>query len=186
LVRLVVSAGGQVAVDLWGGESGRGAHLHPAVRCLALAPRGLTRSFRRPVEVTAERLGHLLESAAHRRTAKLLVSAVRSSQAEEWIDAADGRRAGKVKLLVVARDASDRASTGSVVDAIAQGDAVAWGTKAELGMLMGKSEVAVLGIVSPSLSAALRSAMAIASSVASSSGARRAALAGAVMGTEDR
>jgi len=66
---------------------------------------------------------------------------------------------------VVARDAAAAAQVGSVMHAIGEGGAIAWGTKAELGRLVGRSELAVLGIASRSLATALRSAVAMVKSV---------------------
>jgi ACS family tartrate transporter-like MFS transporter len=66
---------------------------------------------------------------------------------------------GKAHLLVVARDAAAAASVGRIMYAIKNGGAVAWGTKLSLGALVGKLEVAVLGVTSQPLAAALRSAV---------------------------
>jgi predicted RNA-binding protein YlxR (DUF448 family) len=167
MVRLVVSDEGQVAVDLAGGAFGRGAHVHPSPQCLEGAPRGLAKSFKRAPFATAAELAQGIASAADRRARGLLASAVRSNQVEigaEMAGEAFGR--GKVALLVVARDAKSAASVGSIMHAVAQGGAVAWGTKAELGSLVKKSEVAVLGIVSQPIAAALRSVVTMASRVA--------------------
>jgi predicted RNA-binding protein YlxR (DUF448 family) len=184
LVRLVVAPDGQVAVDLAGG--GRGAYVHPRPRCLALAPRGLTKSLRRRVDTSAGHLGAQLEEAARRRVAGLLGSAVRSRQVTLGAENAGAAwQSGKVELLVVARDAAAGAMVGSVMNAIAQGGAVAWGTKAELGKLLGRSEVGVLGISSRSIASAIRSAMVMITSV----GAREAmqqSLVGGAVATEDR
>jgi predicted RNA-binding protein YlxR (DUF448 family)/ribosomal protein L30E len=186
MARVVAAPDGQIAVDLSGGAFGRGAYVHPSRGCLASAPRGLTKSFRRPVDASAARLAGLLESAANRRIGGLLGSAVRSGQVALGAEAAGGAwQTGRVDLLVVARDAAAAAAVGSVMQAIAQGGAIAWGTKAELGRMVGRSELAVLGIASRSISTAVRSAMAMASSV----GPREAMQeppSGAAVATEDR
>lgn len=169
MVRLVVSPEGEVAVDLAGGTFGRGAHLHPTPRCLAGASRGLSRSFRRPVTITADELGATIVAAADRRAHGLLASAARADRVEIGADrAGQSFDVGKADLLVVARDAAAGATTGPVLRAIAAGLAVSWGTKAELGALVGKSEVAVLGIVSERIAVALRDVVRMASSVAPS------------------
>jgi len=190
LVRLVVAPDGQVAVDLGGGRAapafGRGAYVHANARCLASAPRGLTKSLRRPIDTSAARLGAQLQEAAQRRVAGLLGSAIRSRQV--WLGAENAGAAwqsGKVDLLVVARDAAAGALLGSVMNAIAQGAAVAFGTKEELGNLVGRSELGVLGIGSRSIAAAIRSVLGMVSSV----GAREAmqqSLVGGAVATEDR
>jgi predicted RNA-binding protein YlxR (DUF448 family)/ribosomal protein L30E len=167
MVRIVVSDGGDVAVDLAGGAFGRGAHVHPSAACIALAPRGLAKSFKRNIAVTGAELGATLVAAADRRVYGLLASAARSGHVQIGADlAGQAFNDGKVHLLVVARDAQSGASVGSVMHAVAQGGAVAWGTKAELGTLVQKSEVAVLGVESSSLSAAIRSAAMVASCIA--------------------
>jgi predicted RNA-binding protein YlxR (DUF448 family)/ribosomal protein L7Ae-like RNA K-turn-binding protein len=167
MVRLVVSDAGEVAVDLAGGAFGRGAHVHPSPRCLDGAPRGLARSFKRAMEVSPSELAGAIVSAAHRRAFGLLAAAARSNQVRIGADVAgDAFGRGEVELLVVARDAKSAASVGSVMHAVANGGAVAFGTKAELGSLVNKSEVGVLGIVSQPIAAAVRSVVTMASSVA--------------------
>jgi predicted RNA-binding protein YlxR (DUF448 family) len=166
LVRLVVSEDGEVAVDLAGGAFGRGAHVHPSPRCLDGAARGLARSFKRAIDVAPADLAVAIVQAADRRILGLLSSAARSSQVEIGADrAGDAFENGKVSLLVVARDAKSAAQVGSVMHAVAKGGAVAWGTKEELGSLVNKSEVGVLGIVSQPIAAALQSVVTMASSV---------------------
>jgi predicted RNA-binding protein YlxR (DUF448 family)/ribosomal protein L30E len=167
MVRLVISPEGEVAVDLAGGRFGRGAHVHASPRCLASAPKGLSRSFRRPMAVTAGALASAITEAAERRATGLLSSAVRSQRVEIGAErSGQAMESGKVRLLVVARDAAAGASTGPVLRAVAAGNAVAFGTKADLGALVGKSEVAVLGVSSEPIAVALRAAVRTASSVA--------------------
>ena len=180
MVRLVVSPEGDVAVDLAGGQFGRGAHVHASPRCLGGAPRGLSRSFRRPVTVTPHALASAIVAAGERRARGLLASAARSQAVEIGAENAGlAWESGNAHLLVVARDAAAGASVGSVLRAIAAGAAVAWGTKAELGALVGKSEVAVVGITSVPLAAALRTVVRTASSVAENGRAPEQPLEGA-------
>lgn len=180
MVRLVVSPEGEVAVDLAGGQFGRGAHVHASPRCLVAAPRGLARSFRRPVAVSAGALARSIVAAAERRARGLIASAARSQEVEVGAErAGQAWESGKARLLVVARDAAAGASTGPVLRAVAAGEAVAWGTKADLGALVGKSEVAVLGITSEPLAVALRTVVRTASSVAENGKAPELRLEGA-------
>jgi len=169
MVRLVVSEGGDVGVDLAGRTFGRGAHVHPSARCVASAPKGLARSFKRPIAISGAALAASMVEAADRRVRGLLASAVRSKNVDVGAERA-GRAYddGKAHLLVVARDAQSAVSVGTVMHAIAKGGAVAWGTKVELGSLVRKSEVAVLGIVSQRIAAALRSAVTMANGVTDS------------------
>lgn len=167
MVRLVVSPEGEVAVDLAGGTFGRGAHVHVSPRCLAGAPRGLARSFKRPIAEAANELARTIVQAIDRRAQGLLASAARAKRVQIGADlAGSAYESGKADLLVVARDAAAGAQTGPVRRAIAAGDAVAWGTKADLGALVGKSEVAVLGVSSERIAVALASVVRMASSVA--------------------
>ena len=187
MVRLVVSDAGDVAVDLAGGRFGRGAHVHPSPSCLASAPRGLAKSFKRSIEVTPQALASALVAAAHRRVLGLIASAVRSQRVEIGGEmAGKAIESGKAHLLVVARDAESAASLGPVMRAVADGSAVAWGTKEELGRLVRKSEVAVLGIVSKPLAAAVRSAVILASSVAQRAGSTHEPRAQGAMAAEGR
>src|SRR5689334_3714644 len=180
MVRLVVSPEGEVAVDLAGGHFGRGAHVHVSPRCLAAAPRGLSRSFRRPIDVTPGALASNIVAAAQRRTAGLLSSAARMQRVAVGAEmSGQAWESGKARLLVVARDAAAGASTGPVLRAIAAGEAIAWGTKTDLGALVGKSEVAVLGVTSEPLAAALRTVVRMASSVAENDKAPEQRLEGA-------
>jgi ribosomal protein L7Ae-like RNA K-turn-binding protein len=167
MARLVVSETGEVAIDLAGGAFGRGAHVHPSPGCVAAAPRGLAKSFKRAVGVSGAELARALTLAADRRVLGLLSSAARSNHVEIGAEMAGASfEKGKVSLLVVARDAQSAATVGSVMRAVAKGGAVAWGTKAELGSLVQKSEVGVLGIVSRPIAAAVRTAVTMATSVA--------------------
>jgi predicted RNA-binding protein YlxR (DUF448 family) len=166
MIRLVVAPSGEVAADLAGGKFGRGAHVHASPRCVASAPRGLSRSLHQNVTVTAQDLARTIVAAADRRIAGLLASAARSKGLEVGAETAgQAFENGKAHLLVVARDAAAAASVGRIMHAVAQGGAVAWGSKSSLGSLVGKQDVAVLGITSQPLAAALRSAVSMSNGV---------------------
>jgi ribosomal protein L7Ae-like RNA K-turn-binding protein len=164
MVRLVVSDAGEVAVDLARGAFGRGAHVHRTPPCIAAAPKGLARSFKRPIATTSAELARAFALAADRRARGLIAAAFRSGKLEIGAETAgEAFERGRVSLLVVARDAASAASVGTVMHAVAKGGAVAWGTKAELGALVRKSEVAVVGIALQSIAEALRSTLGVAS-----------------------
>jgi predicted RNA-binding protein YlxR (DUF448 family)/ribosomal protein L30E len=185
MVRLVVSPAGEVAVDLVG--SGRGAYVHPTTPCLALAPRGLTKSFRHQVDTSPARLAALVETAVQRRIGGLVGSAIRSRQVVLGAESAGmAWQNGRAELLVVARDAAAGALLGSVKHAVAEGDAVAWGTKAELGNLVGRAELGVVGITSRSIAEAVRSAMGMVSSAGAREAMQKQSPAGGAVATEDR
>jgi predicted RNA-binding protein YlxR (DUF448 family) len=131
VVDALFSAGG----GLLQAQAGRGAHLHPRPDCVAKAPRGLSRSLRSAASVTASDVGRALASAADRRLEGLLVSARRRRDVAAGADAAlDAVRKG-APLVVVALDAGSVAQKVEVVDAVAAGRCIAWGSKARLGAL---------------------------------------------------
>ena len=166
LIRLVIAPSGEVAVDLAGGQFGRGAHVHASPRCVAAAPRALSKSFHQRIGATAQDLAQAIVAAADRRIAGLLASAARSRNLEVGAEQAGlAFENGNAHLLVVAKDAAAAASIGRIMHAVANGGAVAWGTKILLGSLGGKLEVAVLGITSQPLAAALRSAVSMSNGV---------------------
>jgi predicted RNA-binding protein YlxR (DUF448 family) len=157
LVRLIVSPEGEVAVDLAGGHFGRGAYLHPTMACASRASKGLSRSLRQQVPVEPAGLAQLIAQASERRIGGLLSSAARCRQLAAGADSvASSLSSGEAALVVVARDAAAAASVGAVARAVADGRAVAFGTKAELGALVGRSEIGVLAITSIPLAKAIR------------------------------
>jgi predicted RNA-binding protein YlxR (DUF448 family)/ribosomal protein L30E len=170
LVRLVCASDGQVAVDLAGGQFGRGAWVHPSPSCLATAPRGLARSFRGPVNVSASDLSRAVAQASERRTWGLLSSAVRARSVALGADAVvETLGKDEAVLVVVATDAAAAASRGPVMAAVAAGRAVAFGTKEGLGALVARAEVAVMAITSPRLAKAIQQSVRIASATAQGS-----------------
>jgi predicted RNA-binding protein YlxR (DUF448 family) len=185
LIRLIVASDGEVGVDLAGGRFGRGAHVHATADCLAKALRGLSKALHQPIQASAQQLADAIHAAVDRRVAGLLASAVRAREVEIGARAAgDAFENKKARLLVVARDAAAAASVGTVMTAIAQGGAVASGTKATLGTLVGGPETAVIGIVSEKLSAAVRAAVMIGNGMAPSGSAEKRSPEAAVA-TED-
>jgi predicted RNA-binding protein YlxR (DUF448 family) len=173
LVRLVVDPQGEIAVDLAGGAFGRGAHLHPSAACIEKAARkGLARAFE-GVRCEPAALGSLLVDAAERRLQGLLSSAIRSGAAVigfEAVDTALGR--DELGATVVAHDAGSCAQARSIQQAVAQGRAVSWGSKAALGALVRRDEVAVLGIRNAKIAAAVLSTCRVADSARSVSEVR--------------
>ncbi|HEY1694055.1 MAG TPA: DUF448 domain-containing protein [Polyangiaceae bacterium] len=145
MVRLVV-ADDEVVFDLAGGGFGRGAHVHPRPECIAGAPRGLSRAMKREVKIGTKELGERLLAACDRRLAGLLLAARRTKALAIGADAAlEAIRRG-APLAIVAVDAATVAQTLEVTGAIAEGRAVAWKTKAELGQLLGETAVALCAI----------------------------------------
>lgn len=169
MVRLVLGEEGEVAVDLAGKAFGRGAWLHPSPSCLTKGiNRGLSRSFRATVRATPEQIAEAIVQAADRRITGLVLAALRSRQIVLGSDAvAEQTALGGIFLIVVAVDAAAAAGLPAVERAVAEGRAVAWGTKSRLGALAGRAEVAVFGIQSAKLAEAVQATVRMSSSVAS-------------------
>jgi predicted RNA-binding protein YlxR (DUF448 family) len=185
MIRLIVTSDGEVGVDLAGGRFGRGAHMHATADCLAKAPRGLAKAFHQTVKTSAEDLAEMIRGAVDRRITGLVASAVRSGDVAIGAQkAGDAYAIKKARLLVVARDAAAAASVGTVMTAIAEGGAIAWGTKETLGSLVGGLDTAVIGIVSEKLSAAVRAAVMIGNGMALSGSAEKRSPE-AALATED-
>jgi predicted RNA-binding protein YlxR (DUF448 family) len=134
-----------VAFDLAGSAFGRGAHIHPTAACLAKAPRGLARAFKRPPVATAA-LGRALVEACDRSMTGLLLAARRLRSLAVGADAAVDAAVRGAPLLIVAVDAGAIAKRREVEVAVAEGRAVAWRTKCELGALIGEESVAICAV----------------------------------------
>ncbi|WP_437619309.1 YlxR family protein [Sorangium sp. So ce1151] len=187
LVRLILGPGGVIAVDPGDGGFGRGAHVHPQQDCLAAAvARGLARAAKGRVHAivagAAERaegagdqaapgveplttvsLARAIREATERRLQGLVRSAVRSQRAALGADAVAAACArGEAELVLVASDAAAGADLPEVRRAIADGRAVAWGSKQALGALAGgprERGMAVMAISSASMAAAVANAV---------------------------
>lgn len=163
LVRVVRGPEGELAVDLSGGAFGRGAWLHPQPRCVqGAAPRGLSASFKAAVRVTPVELAALLREAATRRMAGLLAGArgarrlaCGSTVVKEALED------GSANLVLVATDGRAAADAPWVQRAVAEGRAVAWGTKALLGELTGRSDTAVVAVLDRRLATTLSQTVAM-------------------------
>jgi predicted RNA-binding protein YlxR (DUF448 family) len=169
LLRLVV-AEGEVAFDLAGGAFGRGAHLHGRPACIGKAPRGLARTLRFDrapasadstppqglASVDAGQLGRRLVEACDRRIAGLLLAAHRSRALAVGADAALEALGRGAPLAVVATDAGTIATTVEVVRCVAEGRAIAWSTRSELGSLFGEQSVAICAVRHAGIGAELK------------------------------
>lgn len=174
LVRLVRRLGGDIAVDLGGDASGRGAHVHPRRACLEKAcSRGLARSFRarvdtlegedgpEPLEPNA--LARSIRAAFDRRIRDLLIAAVRQRQIAFGADAVAVPRQ-RAQAVVVACDDAATAALAEVRGAVDEGRAVAWGTSAlfasisSAGASTASGGLGLMAISSPSIARAVRDA----------------------------
>jgi len=157
-VRVLRDDTGALVPDVAGGGFGRGAWLHPRPDCLLKAvPRGLSRSFRAPVETSAAELARLLRSAAERRSQGLIAAAWRAGKLAVGSSAVEEALAkGGARLLIVATDARAAVASAAVEQAIVQGRALAWATKERLGQAVGRREVGVAAVLDEGLASALR------------------------------
>lgn len=145
MVRVLKGPEGEIAVDLAGGGFGRGAHVHPG--CLEKACKGgFARAFKAKVEVDLDALKAQLADAIERRVAGLLLGARRAGHVAIGNDAAcEALRSGA--FAVVACDAGGVAQKHEVVQAVTEGRAISFGSKATLGALMGHTEVAIVAVM---------------------------------------
>lgn len=184
LVRLVFGPDGELAVDSGEGSFGRGTYVHPSVDCVrAAGARGVAR--RRPAvdrsgdgqgaagggspltidgePLSAASLAGAITSAYRRRLGGLAHAARRARAMAVGSDAACAAiGGGDAALVVVAHDAAAAADRSEVRAAIAAGRAVSWGSKRELGELVGggrEDGVAVVAILEPRIAAAMRDAV---------------------------
>jgi len=178
LIRLVLANDGEIAVDAHQGSFGRGVHVHPHPECLARAARGgLARAAKRQLRIggtplSAASLASAIEAATAQRLTGLLASAVRTRSVALGADAVTAAcERGEAKLVVVATDAAAAAELTQVRRAVADGRAVAWGTKASLGAACraGRTEgIAVLALSSSTLASAFRQAVSVLDACAAS------------------
>jgi predicted RNA-binding protein YlxR (DUF448 family) len=152
LVRVVLGpknadGSADVAIDL-STAHGRGAHLHPQAACIAKAVRGgFSKAFKCNVHATPEELGAQVADAYEKRIVGLVLGARRAQLLAIGADATiDAMRSG-APLLVVANDAASISKEATFERAIADGMAVVWRSKKDIGALFGRDEVAVFAVL---------------------------------------
>jgi predicted RNA-binding protein YlxR (DUF448 family) len=153
-----------VAVDVAGSAFGRGAHIHATRECLVKACRGgLSRAFRCEVVADASVLASDVVAGMDRRVEGLLLGARRAGILAFGEDAREAVQNG-APLVVIACDAG--ASAGrAVAQAVAEGRALVWRTKATLGALFARSEVAMVAIRHEGVASEIRRARSLADNV---------------------
>jgi predicted RNA-binding protein YlxR (DUF448 family)/ribosomal protein L7Ae-like RNA K-turn-binding protein len=187
LVRLIVNGTGEIAVDARGSGFGRGAHVHARPECLRRAvERGLSRSAKARVQtiqtgsadpacgtapLSVRTLAEAIQRAMDRRIEGMLIAAARAKRVAFGSDAVTGAsQRGEASIIVVATDAAAAANLTAVRHAVAEGRAIAWGSKAQLGEMVRRTgagaELAVLAVTSPSIAFALRDTARIADACA--------------------
>jgi ribosomal protein L7Ae-like RNA K-turn-binding protein len=147
--------------DLAGRSFGRGAWLHPDPGCLAEAARGgIDRAFRAQLGVSAAALAQAFRKAADRRALALLGAARRAQKLEAGSSSvADAIERGRAELVIVATDARAAASHAFLEPLIAAGRAQAYGTKAEFGACLARSETALLAVTEARFAREIRKAI---------------------------
>lgn len=157
LVRVVKGPGGLVAVDVAGKSFGRGAHVHARRLCLAAAvKKGFAKAFKCRVVLEDGGIEQMVSAAVERRLRGLLLSAARSGNLTLGLTAVTGAyERGEVELLWVAADAGHAAKQAVVQKAQADGRLVTWGLRDALGAVLGRPEVAILGVREPLIARAI-------------------------------
>lgn len=161
LVRFAIRVDGGVASvvpDVAHKLGGRGASVHPSPACIeaAVLRGGFAKAASARVDANAEELIAMLDAQLVQRARGLLLGAIRAKLA---VLGADGTEKAiterRVVALVLASDAAAR--TGTVAASISRlgGRAIQMLTKAELGALVGRDEVAVIGIGDEGIAGAL-------------------------------
>lgn len=161
LVRLAIGVDDGVATvvpDLTRKLGGRGASVHATRECIDAAVHrgGLAKAARARVDVTPAALVTMLEGQLIQRAKGLLLGAIRSRGAVLGADGTEKAIAERrVVALVLATDASAR--TAEIAGAIGRlgGRAIPLVDKKELGGLVGRDEVAVIGIEDQGIADAL-------------------------------
>jgi predicted RNA-binding protein YlxR (DUF448 family)/ribosomal protein L7Ae-like RNA K-turn-binding protein len=166
MVRLVRGPEGEIAVDIAGGAFGRGAHVHAQLPCIAKACKGgLARSFKSPVLADAADVARQIVDGCDRRIAGLVGAARRAGVLAVGADASCEALEAGAPLVIVAADAGNVTTRGPIAQAIAEGRAVSWKTKAVLGELLGRAEVSVCVVRDRGISSELAKARSVAGSV---------------------
>ena len=156
----------ELAVDFAGSSFGRGAHVHVRPSCLERACRaGFARSFKQPVVATPAALAQQVVVAAEQRIRGLLLGARRAKLLAFGEEAREAVGNGKATLALVAVDAGASGTKGALLLAVRDGRAIAYGTKAELGSLFGREEVAVVAVTHQGVARQIHSARAAADAV---------------------
>jgi predicted RNA-binding protein YlxR (DUF448 family)/ribosomal protein L7Ae-like RNA K-turn-binding protein len=167
----------EIAVDpAVGATSGRGAHVHATASCVSTAAqRGLQRSFKSALaidgaKVTAGVLARAIADTETRRVSGMIAAAVRGKKAMVGAEPVRSAiRNDAARLVIVATDAQAAADLTEVRRMVAEGKAVAWGSKTSLGELTGGSiaggggMVGVIAILDRELASAIRRSVMIAS-----------------------
>lgn len=174
LVRMVASSdGSEIVFDLSGGAFGRGAWSHPTESCLRRAVKVLRHGGDKggpslSPDEGLEQLLSKLEEAVTRRAKGLVVAAYRAGRIALGGDASKEEfLASRARLVVLATDARAAKNDQWVESAVANGLAIGWSTKAELGALVGRDELAIFVVTDEGLARSLRNVLVLRTPVTS-------------------
>lgn len=154
---MVLSPDGMIGFDLAGGAAGRGAWVHPTEACLQKASKAALRSLHGDVEHSggSEHLTALVQSlaaAAARRAQGLLLAARRTRQVAIGGEASQRAfLARTARAVILASDAMAAGKQAWISEAATQGLLVVWTSKAELGAMVGRDELAVMVVTDDGL-----------------------------------
>ncbi len=145
LVRLVVSPGGDLVLDLRGNLPGRGAWVHPQTACVGRGVRAASKRLRAPGD--PERVLLDLRAATWRAVRDGLSQAAAAGALVGGRDVLErALLAGEVDLLVFATDASERTRRGLSRAAEAVPEHEVPFDREALGQLVGRGSRAALGV----------------------------------------
>ncbi len=179
-----------VVVDAKGGAFGRGAHVHPTLKCLEGATRrGFARAFKREVRIELATLLAGIVEAYTKRLDGLLAGGVRGGHVilgtDDVVEAWHG---GHVQLMVLAADAAAAANVGVVRHATGEGKVLVYGDKLRLARTLGRRPgeeregIGVCAIMDAGLAAAIREAWLCAVGLARGEARQQAAAPSATAG----
>lgn len=159
LLRLVsVGEPSQWVPDIRRRLPGRGMSVHPSRRCIGLAfKQGRMRGT--GVESSTETLVATASKQYRRRAEGLLNGAWRARQLAIGTEAVrESLTQRTIRLLVIASDAANSREAFEQAASRLERRCLVWGTKAELGALLGRETVGVLGVLDELIGEELRSA----------------------------
>lgn len=153
LLRIVVEAGRGVP-DIRRRLPGRGVSVHPTRACIQQAVKQ-----GRLGSVSAADMIATACAQYRRRMEGLIIAAFRARQLAVGTEAVrDALRQRTLRMLLVAKDASGDRDDLERAAAMLERRCVTWGTKQELGGLLGRETLAVVGLLDDNIAEELRSA----------------------------
>jgi ribosomal protein L7Ae-like RNA K-turn-binding protein len=190
---MVATPEGEVLFDLSGGAFGRGAWSHPTEACLRRAAKVMRQGSEKGGPSLAKAsetdgLSQLLEKldeAANRRAKGLVTAAFRAGYLALGSDASKEEfLASRARLVIIATDARAAKKELWIETAVSTGLVVGWSSKAELGALVGRDELAILVITDEGLANSLKSVLALRTPVTSRLAGASLAVARSMVETE--